>query len=186
MVANRLRKLVTGFTGHNEPGTTEVWSDKTTGAQKFNTDGTLGSFLRVKKIPITRVASTAEQDTLVDLPAKSLVQAVYIEVVTAEVTGTTKTILVGTLSSESGGDADGFIVGVSVASTGIKIPSLVNGAVTVGALSKETITDSGAATSAVRVPYATTANTAKSISYTLASNNWAEFVGNIVIVYQDL
>ena len=139
---------------------------------------------KVVKIPITRVASAAEQDTGFDLPANAVVLNVFVEVTTLEATGTTKTVDVGLLSSETNGDADGFLDGVSVATpAGVRQGSLVAGAVTLGALLKETVTDSGSATIAARLPYLTTTGVARSVSYTLGSNNFAEFAGNIIIVF---
>jgi len=140
---------------------------------------------RIKVIPITVVASTAEQDTGVDLPATAVVLDAYVQVLTAEATGTTKTVDVGTLSTESGGDADGFLDGISVATpTGVKVPSLVAGAVTRGVLLKETVTDSAAATHSSPLPYTTAAHpSARSISYTLGSNDFVELVAKIVIRY---
>lgn len=61
-------------------------------------------------------------DTGYDLPARVIVHDALVEVITAEVTGTTKTLDVGLLASESGGDTDGFIDGVSLAATGIIRP----------------------------------------------------------------
>ncbi len=146
----------------------------------------VGALAKVKKIAISAAPTGSEQDTTWDLPAKSVVLNVFVDVTTAEVTGTTKTLDVGLLSSESGGDADGFIDGVSVAATGLKLASLVSGSVTRGVLLKETVTGSGSATHSSPVPYASTANTAKSVSYTSGSNNFAEFRGAIYIVYVEL
>src|SRR5688572_17389996 len=74
----------------------------------------------VVKIPINSAPTGSEQDTGVDIPAKCLVLDAYVDARTAEATGATKTLDVGLLSSESGGDADGFLDGVSVAATGVK------------------------------------------------------------------
>lgn len=78
--------------------------------------------LRWKKIHITAAAGTSENDTAYDLPAGAVLERVLLEVKTAEATGSTKTIDVGLLSSESGGDADGFLDGISTAATGIIQP----------------------------------------------------------------
>lgn len=67
--------------------------------------------------------SNAAVDTTFDLPANSIVHDVIVEVKTAEATGSTKTLDVGLLASESGGDADGFVDGISVAATGYKRPT---------------------------------------------------------------
>lgn len=142
-----------------------------------------GAVIKTVKIPITRVASTSEQDTGVNVPAKAVVLDCYVDVVTAEATGTTKTVDVGLLASESGGDADGFLDGVSVAATGVKIGSLVAGSVTLGLLFRETLTDSNTETVVARKPHNAQSVTARSISYTLGSNNFAELVANIIITY---
>src|SRR5690242_16505066 len=81
--------------------------------------------LRHKQIPITAAPTGAEQDTGYDLPAKSVLVAVFVDVTTAEVTGGTKTLDVGLLSSESGGSTNGFLVAAPVSATGIKKGSLV-------------------------------------------------------------
>jgi len=78
-----------------------------------------------------------------------------------------KTIDIGLLSSESGGDADGFVAAASVATAGAVVSKAATTA-TIGALLKETITDSGAATSSVRHIYPIGA-TAVSVTYTLSS-----------------
>lgn len=77
------------------------------------------------------------------------------------------TMDIGTLSSESGGDADGFVAAASVASAVVVQAKLATTA-TLGALVKETVTDSGAATVAQRIGY-TIGSTAVSLSYTLSS-----------------
>ena len=52
------------------------------------------------------------------LPPNGLVEGGILEVVVEETTATTKTLSIGTLSSESGGDADGFDAAVDVSATG--------------------------------------------------------------------
>lgn len=84
--------------------------------------------------PITIAADTAEHATNAIIPANAVVQDAYINVITAEATGATKTLSVGTLSSESQGNATGFITGLSVASTGRKVPNPQNSALTLGSL----------------------------------------------------
>lgn len=71
---------------------------------------------------------------------------------------------IGTLSSDSG-DADGYVDGVSVASTGTVKATLTNGAVTLGALLK--VQDSANAGDAV--PETNVSMGGKTITYTLAS-----------------
>lgn len=63
-------------------------------------------------------ANGDEADLGHDLPADGLIEGGILEVTTAEATATIKTLSLGTLSSESGGDADGFDVAVDVSATG--------------------------------------------------------------------
>jgi hypothetical protein len=71
---------------------------------------------QVAMVPFSYADSTAavEKDTGFDLPANTLVLP-DVGVLTKD-TDSGITILAGTLSSESGGDADGFLLGISVAS----------------------------------------------------------------------
>lgn len=63
--------------------------------------------------------NTTEVSTGFNLPANAIVSDVFLNVLTAETTGATKTVKVGLLSSETGGNALGFLNGVSVAATGL-------------------------------------------------------------------
>jgi len=74
----------------------------------------LNNRIKVEKLPFT--ASPTEKDTGWDLPSTAVVIDVLVEVTTAEAG---ITMDVGLLSTETGGDSDGFLAGVSVASTGI-------------------------------------------------------------------
>lgn len=187
---NRIKKFRNNTSSVNAgPGSNGIWGDTDNNLNFSSENSTNPASLqnyfvpKVVKIPLPRVASTSEQDTGFDLPANAVVLDAYVEVTTLEATGTTKTVDVGLLASESGGDADGFLDGVSVATAGVRQGSLVSGAVTRGAFLKETVTDSGSATVAARLSHVTTAVTARSVSYTLGSNNFAEFVGNLIIVF---
>lgn len=153
----------------------------------------------VKVIPVRRVAATTETDSGVDLPTKGIVWDVFLDVVTVEATGATKTVDVGLLSSETGGDADGFLDGASVATTaGIKRGTItatdgtnqnyVAAAPTLGALLRTGLLGSDAAGEAaalIKTPHVLN-GTAKSVTYTLGSNDFAELVANIIVVYSDL
>lgn len=107
---------------------------------------------QVYKIPFASADSTAatEKDTGFNLPATAqvlpLLGGAGITVTTAATAGA-KTIDVGTLSSESGGDANGFLAAVSTAALGKVVGT--NGALFV-----------------TNAPALTDAATAKSISYT--------------------
>lgn len=148
-----------------------------------------GAALKVKKIPVTTLTS-AEKDTGWDLPAKALVVDVFVNVTTLEATATTKTIDVGLLSSESGGDADGFLNDVSTATPAaikrgaVTVTSGVWASMTFGVL----LADFTAGTNADdrglynRKWYASDAVTAKSVSYTLGSTH-TELVADIYVIY---
>lgn len=133
-----------------------------------------------KRVGITAPSDGSEQDTGFDLPSGAIVRDVFLDVGTAESTGTTKTIDVGLLSSESGGDADGFLDGISVASTGIVYPTLDSGGQTLGALLSA---DEDGAGALVPESFNADSVTAASVSFTAASANFAELVADIVIVY---
>jgi len=75
----------------------------------------LNNRIKVVKIPFT--ASPTEKDTGYDLPGTAVVLDVLIEVTTAEAG---VTMDVGLLSTEPGGDVDGFVSGIGLGSTGIK------------------------------------------------------------------
>lgn len=130
------------------------------------------------KIPFTK--NTSESDTGVDLPAGVLVTGALIQVTTAASGGT---IDVGILSTESGGDADGFIDGVSCAATGFVVPNNVDATAannTMGVLLVESdilSADGTALYYSVPVPYKTD-GTAKSVSYTTSNHTIA---GNILL-----
>lgn len=152
-----------------------------------------GASLKIKRLSITSTPTGSEQDTGWDLPANSIVLDVFVNVTTAEATGTTKTLDVGLLSSESGGDADGFLDGVSVASTGIVrgAATYTNGvnqnyisARTLGVLLWDGLDGTDEAGDAgTGNPTYHVVGTAKSVSYTAGSNDFAEFRGDIYIVY---
>lgn len=154
-----------------------------------------------KKIAVG-AGTSAEVDSGWDLPAHAIVHHVLIQVVTAEATGVTKTLDVGLLSSESGGDADAFIDGKSVATAGIQRPLFVQttgsnnnylgaaGTHTVGAkltgllIAGEDIAAGGDGY-AQFAPYASDSLTAKSVSYSRGST-LTEFAGFIWIGYTEM
>lgn len=77
--------------------------------------------IKVLKIPITPAdceTTGAEIEVHEPLP-RALVLYSFIEVVTPEATGSTKTIDFGTKNTTDGGDVDGFIDGASVAAAGV-------------------------------------------------------------------
>lgn len=110
-------------------------------------------------IPFSKAdtAAATETDTGFDLPANAAVSPFLgISVLTLE---SAKTIDFGLLSSESGGDADGFCVAASLAAAGVVMVKSASTA-TRGALV-------GAGT--LDRPMSTDLQTSKSISYTLSS-----------------
>lgn len=147
-----------------------------------------GVALKTLVINLNGTIAASEVDTGGRLPAHCVVQDVMVDVQTAPTAnGTSIGFHIGTLSSASGGDADGFAVGIPVGTAGIKIPSLVGAAAarTLGALLTETVTDSGTATHPARLPghYIGTVNRAVSITGVEALSG---FKGKIVIRYLDL
>ncbi len=122
------------------------------------------------KINQTFPADGSETDTGEDLPDDGLVVDFWMYVNTAEATGGTKTLDVGLLSSESGGDANGFGAALDVSATGFVKPTLASGGQTRGALLYAD--ESGAG---VLVPESHVLNgTAKSVTVTAGSADFAE------------
>jgi hypothetical protein len=74
---------------------------------------------KVMVFPIVSNTGGTETDTGLDLPYKAHVYNCAVEVTTIDAT---ETVHVGILSSETGGDADGLLVGVDVGSTGFVKP----------------------------------------------------------------
>lgn len=102
-------------------------------------DGNVGRVSRYIKIPLAP-ATTDEELTGFKLPANCLVLPhPFVKVRTGA-----GTVEIGTAEGvgAGGGDLDGLIDGLSVATAGEKSPVLANGAETLGALLKET-SDSG-------------------------------------------
>lgn len=155
----------------------------------------VGGAVKIKKLPITVVAAATEQDTGWDLPAKALVLDVFAYVTTAEATGGTKTVDIGTNGSGSD-DPDGFADALSVASTGFVRPQA---AVTAGGsetyFSANTrgvlLSNYIAGTNADgdfglyrEKPDGTSGG--ESVTYTLGSADFAELVADLYIVFIEL
>ena len=75
--------------------------------------GVASKFMKIN-MTASDFSDDSEVDTNVELPDSSIVKRVFLNVNTAESTASTKTIDVGTDN-----DSDGFLVGASVASTGL-------------------------------------------------------------------
>jgi hypothetical protein len=137
-----------------------------------------GLSLQAKKLPISD-RGASEVDTGFDLPAKAIVLDCWVDIRTLEGTASTKTIDVGLLSSESGGDADGFLDGVSTAAAVSVQGTLTNGTLTLGALLRDA---SGVSVAYSRKNHLADSVAAKSVSYTLGEAH-TEVVGDIHILY---
>lgn len=156
-----------------------------------------GGLLKVKQIAISTAPTGAEQDTGWDLPAKSIVYDVFVDVTAAEATGATKTLDVGLKAGEAGGDLDGFLNSIDVSTTGIKrgVPTITTGSnevffasTTRGALlaSLTAGTDNAGDVGTYYEKPHICNGTAVSVSYDAESNDWVEFRGTINIVYVEL
>jgi len=152
-------------------------------------DGTVVPYVDVMggygiKVPF--VKSTSEVDTGIKLPQYTIVTDAFLEVTTNVTSGT---VDAGILSTEGGGDADGFIDAISAATAGLIMPTLSGAAVTnltVGELLATDMTGSTGsvaadpATWALKIPYVCD-GTATTVSYTTSDH---AIVGNIVLVIQ--
>jgi hypothetical protein len=163
VVQENPKDLVTDFTGGIELG---------------------GATVRVKKINL--VAGThgtgAEVDTGWDLPDTSIVIDAFLNVTTAEATGTTKTLDVGTLATETDGDANGFLAGASLAAAALVGGIGTAATQTYGALLLD-IPSTIATDGSMKVNYAVDSGTARSVSVTAGSSDCADFVADLYILY---
>ncbi len=124
---------------------------------------------QVYKIPFSAVDSTAatEYDTGFDLPLYSAVQPNPMILVTT--VDATEDIDVGLLSSETAGDADGFIDSVSTATLGLAKATLLNSGDTMGALLSTQ--DSVNAGDDAPEAHVVTGSNARSITYTTSTGS---------------
>lgn len=136
------------------------------------------SALRLAKVSLPIVASTNEQDTGFDFVAGDVILDAWVRVTTAEATGTTQTVDLGLLSTESGGDADGLLDGVAVDAVGTIKGTLASGGQTKGALLRVDEDGSGAV-----VPETHVVGDAVSLSYTLPANDYAEMVADAYVLF---
>jgi hypothetical protein len=112
-------------------------------------------------------ADATETDTGMDLPLYAAVLPTpLVRVLTADAT---ETIEVGLLSTETAGDADGFIDAVSVDTVGLFKATGANAGNTMGALFE--VQDSANAGDIVEEPHAITGANARSVSYTLTAGS---------------
>ena len=150
----------------------------------------VGALRRIVKIHVAAGDHSAETDTGWDLPAKSIVRDVFIDVTTGD---GGKTVDVGTKSSEAGGDANGFIAAASLTTTGLVRPGVtLDGtgnwfvATTRGALLSKCVAGANADDRGLyaEMPYLSTAATAKSVTHTTSAASTAVY--DIYIVYDEL
>lgn len=132
-------------------------------------------------IPIDFADGTSETDTSFTLPTYAIVRNVLVRVKTAEATGTTKTIDVGTNTSGVSDDPDGFLDGISVASTGLVGPTLVSTGQTRGALLRDDEDGAGAL-----VPNVDVSSGGAVVSWTPGSADFAELEADIIIEYDEV
>ena len=136
--------------------------------------------IKTMVIPFTK--QTSEFDSTYDLPAGAVVLGAFVEVVDEVASGT---IDVGILSSESGGDADGFIDGMSCATAGKIVPIAWDASAdadnTLGLLISSAML--GGTNNYGRIPKMWVCDgTAVSVSYTTSDHAIA---GNIHIMYAE-
>lgn len=149
----------------------------------------------VIRVRANQLTHNVETDTGYDLPSRAIILDVFLNVITPETTATTKTVEVGLLASESGGDLDGFLDGVSLAAAGVVRPGAVfnsgsdwPASTLRGAFLANFTAGSGTDDRGVYVekPHVADSVTAKSVSVKLANNAFSEAVFDIVIVYIEL
>ena len=114
------------------------------------------NMIKTVKIDVPIAASTDEQTLHTGLPDNALIVRAWLNVATAEATGGTTTLTLGTATADSG-DPDGFVKSVSVATTGVKVGD--------GALIGTVL----GADCAIVVDF--------------GSNDWVEFEGTLYIQY---
>jgi hypothetical protein len=116
---------------------------------------------------VAQATAAVEKDSGVDLPTGALVEPIGLglEVIVADAT---EDILVGILSTEASGDADGFMISPSVATLGSVRVTAANGADQLGALLK--VQDSVNAGDDFPAPHVVL-STSRSVSYTLSAGS---------------
>lgn len=123
------------------------------------------SHMLIVPFNIADTSAATETDTGFDFTAGMAINPLNLSVYTKTLDAT-EDIDVGLLSSESGGDADGFMDGVSVNAAGVVTPTLAATAETLGALLRVAATaDAGTGL----VPRQHVIATAVSLTYTLST-----------------
>lgn len=140
-----------------------VYRGATPGLNEIPVD--VGRLHQVAVIPfsINDCTAATEKDTGFDFPLYSAVLPhPTVRVTTADAA---ITIEAGLLSSETAGDADGFVDAVSTATAGLVRATILNGGNTLGALFE--VQDSANAGDLTHEPHVITGSNATSITYTL-------------------
>lgn len=129
------------------------------------------------RVGVTDGLTTVSKSIGFELPAGSVLTEVYVNVIKAETVGGTKTIDVGIL----GGDVDGILDGVSVATTGVKKGTLLSSGQTLGALMRA---DETGSSGFVPEPYVNA--TASQVCVSVGSDNFANLEADLIFVYKEI
>lgn len=109
-----------GYTNFTNVYAEKIQGDSIAGTLTGNVTGQVTRILAKTNVTATDLTDNTETDTGITIPANAIVNNVYVRVNSAESTATTKTITVGTDSTDSG-DADGYLASTSVAATGLHV-----------------------------------------------------------------
>ena len=130
----------------------------------------------VRRIRIGSAPDGSQQVSGFTIPARAVIQKVFVDVRVAEATGTTKTLDVGRTS-----DADGYIDGVDVSTVGVKKATLASGAQTLGALLR---VDEGG--TGELVPEEDVGGGGETVTFSAGSGDFVELRADIYVVYYNL
>jgi hypothetical protein len=146
-------------------------------------DGNCVAGCLIRGIPAVRIAytkNTSETDTSLDLPPKIIVHDAVCQSVVADASGT---IEVGILSTEAGGDLDGFLDVEALAATGIVAHNMVDASaasITLGVLLDEVqikdATGTPVYTPIVTNPGYVTDGTAQSVVYKTSNHTQSGYI----------
>ena len=151
----------------------------------------VGIVRKAKRINITTPPDGSEVDSTWDLPALAIVRDVFLDVTTAEATGGTKTLDIGTDGAGSN-DPDGFADALSVASLGIIRPGVaIDGGGnfydtnTRGALLSSFVQGTNADDRGLYNEFPDVTSGGESITWTAGSADFAELVADLYIIYDE-
>lgn len=136
---------------------------------------------RVYRVPVS-AGTTAERTYGLAFSNGDVIKDVYLDVSVGESTAATKTIDIGLLSSETNGDADGLLDGVSTASTALAGPVQGSTAISAAARTRGVLLlDGSAASSDLNRKYHIISGTnARTLASTVAAAH-TELVADIVV-----